>query len=286
MPELGGPDGSGALGLELNNFGVDGDGMTIGRVMDWIENRLETIRSEEDDCDVDEDDKRGKARPEEKKPATSARPTRTATKSSLASSDTDSGDQVRPLVVPPLPTATPSVVRITSSQRIVSPRYTSPSLTKSEASQAPQTGSTGSRSRAKVERQLRQSLMAPSPSPSFPLSTDSAQHTPTPNLHNNLPSSGFEFNPVYPENTQAILGSKRRHATMVSEITNTPITNASTTSPNNSPSNHTRTCVPMSAKRRGRGSSQQNPRSSSNADTSDSMDVEDQEPARKRVSRR
>lgn len=48
MAALGGNDGSGALGIQLNN----GDGMTIGMVMDWLENRLETITSEEDDVEV------------------------------------------------------------------------------------------------------------------------------------------------------------------------------------------------------------------------------------------
>ncbi|KAG9008424.1 hypothetical protein FRB90_008888, partial [Tulasnella sp. 427] len=48
MAELGGNDGSGALGLNLN-FDVDGNGMTIGRVMDWVEGRLEMITSEEEE---------------------------------------------------------------------------------------------------------------------------------------------------------------------------------------------------------------------------------------------
>lgn len=41
---MGGHDGSGALGIQLG-----GDGMTIGMVMDWLENRLEMVEGEEDE---------------------------------------------------------------------------------------------------------------------------------------------------------------------------------------------------------------------------------------------
>lgn len=78
---------AGGITTSESQGGMD-DGMTIGRVMDWIEARLEAIRSREEEEDEDEEreKERDHARPSKAPPApptptTTARPITQATQS-------------------------------------------------------------------------------------------------------------------------------------------------------------------------------------------------------------
>lgn len=63
----------GGLGptASASSLDADNDGMTIGRVMDWIEARLEAIKTQEDEEDEEEEKEREKERT---RPTSSAPP--------------------------------------------------------------------------------------------------------------------------------------------------------------------------------------------------------------------
>lgn len=64
---------AGGVVASTSSQDVEGDGMTIGRVMDWIEGRLDAIRTTEEEEDEDEEKEKDKERPA----AASVQPTAT-----------------------------------------------------------------------------------------------------------------------------------------------------------------------------------------------------------------
>ncbi|KAG9046677.1 hypothetical protein FS837_003879 [Tulasnella sp. UAMH 9824] len=307
MTELGGNDGSGALGLNLN-FDVDGKGMTIGRVMDWVEGRLEMITSEEEEdpsgnaagvgAQDEEDQRLPRAKPA-KEPAKRMSSARTKQPQS------GGGAQQEAVVVQPPPPAQ-ATTTVASDRSSPSPldAYRHPTAIPPSSSPASvrtsypssQGALTRSRSRASVsEKQIRR-FAAPPPSASAqsqqqdPLTSDFTFAMPLPHNASSasagaaaLRSSDFfdlgnvngnsDVTSAAPTSTQSVLGSKRRHAAMVSEITNTQAgaNSAAATSPT-SPGGRRRRISTTGASR-------------SMVMNGDDMDIED-EPARKRVARR
>lgn len=302
MTELGGNDGSGALGLNLN-FDVDGKGMTIGRVMDWVEGRLDMITGE------DEEEQGGNAGggtqdDEDQKPAKPKAATETAkrmqpTRSKQPQSGVVAQDGV--VQVPPAPSST------TSAQATVAApfgRSSPPAPPPADAYRQPTTippssspasvrtsyplsqgALTRSRSRASVsEKQTRRLVTSQQQEP---LTSDFTFAMPLP--HNASPASGPAFHSDFnlgtansdvtsaPPSAQSVLGTKRRHASMVSEIHNTQAGPNSATSA--SPTS------PGGRRRRGPSNASSGGASRSMVMNGDAMDVED-EPARKRVARR
>ncbi|KAG8956091.1 hypothetical protein FRC00_005100 [Tulasnella sp. 408] len=315
MTELGGNDGSGALGLNLN-FDVDGKGMTIGRVMDWVEGRLEMITSEE------EEDPSGNAGgpaqdEEEQRPAAKAKPAKETAKrmSSARTKQAQSGGLAQEAVVvqppPPPAQATTTVTTAPAFDRsspppsldayrhpTAIPPSSSPASVRTSSYPSSQGALTRSRSRASVsEKQIRRFAAPPTASSQSqqqdPLTSDFTFAMPH-SHHNDLSaasaaghaaalrSSDFfdlgnvgnsDVTSAAPTSTQSVLGSKRRHAAMVSEITNTQAgaNSAAATSPT-SPGGRRRRISTTGASR-------------SLVMNGDDMDIED-EPARKRVARR
>lgn len=325
MTELGGNDGSGALGLNLN-FDVDGKGMTIGRVMDWVEGRLEMITSEE------EEDPSGAAGgvggaaqdEEEQRPAAAkAKPAKEPAKrmsSARTKQQAQSGGEA--VVVQPPPQATTTVAAPAFDRSspppppqqldayrhptTTIPPSSSPASVRTSYHPTSQGALTRSRSRASVsEKQIRRFASAAVPPPAAtqpqqqdPLTSDFTFAMPLLHHHHSdssaasaaaaghaaaLRSSDFfdlgnvsgnsDVTSAAPTSTQSVLGSKRRHAAMVSEITNTQAgaNSAAATSPT-SPGGRRRRISTTGASR-------------SMVMNGDDMDIED-EPARKRVARR
>ncbi|KAG8899693.1 hypothetical protein FRC00_001087 [Tulasnella sp. 408] len=324
MTELGGNDGSGALGLNLN-FDVDGKGMTIGRVMDWVEGRLEMITSEE------EEDPSGNAGgpaqdEEEQRPAAKAKPAKETAKrmSSARTKQAQSGglaQEAAVVVQPPPPPAQATTTTVATAPAFdrsspppsldayrhptAIPPSSSPASVRTSSYPSSQGALTRSRSRASVsEKQIRRfaapALAAPAPAQpqqQDPLTSDFTFAMPHSHHHHSdlsavastghaaaLRSSDFfdlgnisgnsdVTSAALPTSTQSVLGSKRRHAAMVSEITNTQAgaNSAAATSPT-SPGGRRRRISTTGASR-------------SLVMNGDDMDIED-EPARKRVARR
>ncbi|KAG9030522.1 hypothetical protein FRB95_003851 [Tulasnella sp. JGI-2019a] len=307
MAALGGNDGSGALGIQLNN----GDGMTIGMVMDWLENRLETITSEDDDVEAqgtgvggvvreDEVPKMEKTR-ERNVPATKRTSPRVAREMPPPPSRILSQVNTAATAVPP--TQQPHVLR---SARMLS--SSPPSLP--TANPRPPTAATPSttRSRTKAERHRNSAqgslsstftFNAPLPpsavnpferdfgSQHLSLSMDQCTDGTTPT---SAAANENDYPLIMPELPQTI-GSKRRHSTIISEISD-----QSTFSGNGGPS-------PTSGRNGGQASSGSNKKRNrggpsalgagrvlNESQDANAMDVEETsasgEPARKKVSRR
>ncbi|KAG8906506.1 hypothetical protein FRB99_006726 [Tulasnella sp. 403] len=275
MAELGGHDGSGALGLNLN-FDVDGDGMTIGRVMDWVENRLETIRSEEEEGEGGGDEEEDKARSAKKK----------APIASTVASRPKVTSAAPPVTRPTEPQATaPASVSLSGNATNHQPQP--PSFSPAPPQTRVQSGAL-TRSRSKPEKV-----------PRLPLGLSSANGPPTlTGSSTSRPDSAGIFSPGvevdFPsfasEPPAPLLGTKRRHAAIVSELVPSPSASANGTvsAGSGSPTNSARQVInhgsgPARRRTRGNGSNATRPAVTVDADI---MEVEEQEPARKRVARR
>lgn len=170
------------------------------------------------------------------------------------------------------------------------PPSSSPASVRTSSYPSSQGALTRSRSRASVsEKQIRRFAPPPPSQQQEPLTSDFTFAMPLPHNASSAPagaatlrSSDFDLGngnsdvtSALPTTTQSVLGSKRRHAAMVSEITNTQA-GANSASP---------TSVTSPGGRRRRSFASSGGASRSLVINPDDMDVEE-EPARKRVARR
>ncbi|KAG8896566.1 hypothetical protein FRC01_011724 [Tulasnella sp. 417] len=312
MTELGGNDGSGALGLNLN-FDVDGKGMTIGRVMDWVEGRLEMITTSEEDSEEQSGGSGGGGgagnAEEEQRPPVAAKAKQQAKETSKRmSSRTKSGgiaQEVQSLPLSAQATTTTTISAATAAPSspppadayrhptTIPPASSSPASVRTSSYPSSQGALTRSRSRVSEKQQVRRFAPSQQQEPlgsdftfAMPLFFSSRDASSTTSATANLRGSEFDLGNGNSDvtsavaaapltSTQSVLGSKRRHAAMVSEITNTQAgaNSAAATSPTS----------PGSRRRRSFASS--GGASRSMVVNTDDMDVEE-EPARKRVARR
>ncbi|KAJ3568204.1 hypothetical protein NP233_g5868 [Leucocoprinus birnbaumii] len=251
-----------------SSHGADNDGMTIGRVMDWTEARLEAIKAQEEEEDEEEEREREKERAR----STSAAPT--SSKSSMPAQTAPSNNSL-PLTSLP----TPSSPILPTTNHPPEPTTPSPPLAPSNA-QRP------------AQRSKTRSSLKGEPSASY-------THFPT------IPSASvFNFVPetVTPVNTPSpfpelpavpAVGSKRRHAMMMMlDATAASSTNASvpaTQTPviGSAPAATSNLYNPSRRRTKStRGQQQQQNQNINIQPSAEAMDVEDDGRERKRVARR
>jgi len=217
MAELGGLDGSGALGINLNN---GGGGMDVGRVMDYLESRLETIADDSDDGETpvagassghggrDEEEARRKGKVPER-----AAPIR-RTSPRLAR------EMPPPAPLRTAPSQQPSSSSAAQQQHLHVPR-SSRTFSSSPPQAHPADRTPSTRSRTKADKQLRNSTQGSSftfnaplpPNGVNPFERDFGSHHLLPIDH----TDGPECSRIMPELPPQSL--KRRHSNIVSEIT-------------------------------------------------------------------
>ncbi|KAG8847953.1 hypothetical protein FRB96_001355 [Tulasnella sp. 330] len=319
MAALGGNDGSGALGIQLNN----GDGMTIGMVMDWLENRLDTITSEEEDGEgqfatgtgggggaVREEDepkvsRREKAR-ERNGPAARRTSPRAGRDMGPPPPRTSSSQQATNIIIP-----TPSPAQLPRSARTLSSSPPSTTLVTPRSTIGQQPSTTRSRTKHRNSVQAS-STSASSFTFNVPLPTSTvnpferdfgSQHlslSMDQTTDGTTTATGVNENDcplIMPELPQSLLGTKRRHSTVVSEIPD-PSTYGSTTpggpSSATSRDRNGQANGGGSSKRRNKGNGSASSGASrvlGESQDANAMDVEEGsttsgEPARKKVARR
>ncbi|KAG8962335.1 hypothetical protein FRC03_004343 [Tulasnella sp. 419] len=276
-----GHDGTGALGLDLN-IQVDGGGMTIGRVMDWVEARMEAIRSDDEDDDEEQQRAKSTTTTTNSRPPVIVQPVSTTRPTSVPSTAVDA-------------TAHQSTTTLIDTEE--HPRATSPRPQRSVTVQSPLPSSppsippppqppflTRSRSKSRQalgkERETGATIVPPHAPFTFtaPIPTTFEPHNSTDNedsdstFHLSVPSFSLG---------DPIVGSKRRHSTMVSEIA--PSQGSSRI--NGHSGFHGVSSASSSSRRRTRGNTSSANSRNVNMTDAEAMEVEE-EPARKRVARR
>ncbi|KAF9007091.1 hypothetical protein BDQ17DRAFT_1423169 [Cyathus striatus] len=184
--------GIGASGS--GSHGADDDGMTIGRVMDWIEARLEAIKSREEEEDEDEEKEKERTKPSApaSKPDIKPNPAPQSTRESK----------------PTYPTP-------------CSPNHSNPTLPAEPSTPSPPPSSAPSATRA-TQRQSKHKFSTKADAAQFPAHSPS---TPTFNFNDNLTSAAFSDVPLP--------GNKRRHAVMMMlDPAASPVALGGTSSPN------------------------------------------------------
>ncbi|KAF9447633.1 hypothetical protein P691DRAFT_671087 [Macrolepiota fuliginosa MF-IS2] len=252
-----------------SSHGADNDGMTIGRVMDWIEARLEAIKSQEEEEDEEEEREREKERvrsvpsvpPNHNKPSVPA--PAPSTNSSLSSS---------------LPT--PSSPALATSNRLPEPTSPSPPLPVNTL--------------RPTQRSKPRTAMKGEP----PTSYTSFSAVPSTSVFNFSPETVTPINTSlsFPETpTIPAVGTKRRHAMMMMlDAASTPTSTASvstTQSPSMGNSPASQPNLSSSIRRRTkstRGQQQQLQNQNLNViqQSSEAMEIEDDGRERKRIARR
>lgn len=250
-----------------SSHGADNDGMTIGRVMDWTEARLEAIKAQEEDEDEEEEREREKerARPTSATPLNTSKP--------AVPAQTASSNNSLPVSLP-----TPSSPAFAPSNHPPEPTTPSPPL-------AP------SNTQRHIQRNKPRALLKGEPPASythFPAipSTSVFNFVPETITSLNSPSSFPEVPTVPP------LGTKRRHAMMMMLDATTSPNTTSNISAAQTPAIGSAPAAPAnlstSSRRRTkstRGQQQQN-QNINLQPSAEAMDIEEDGRERKRVARR
>jgi hypothetical protein len=235
-----------------NDNSHDGE-MTIGRILDWIEARMEAVKSREDEEDEDEEREKEKERPRLTPPA-------------AISSLTDVPDSVS---LGPAPLTPHSPVLINNVNLPNRPTSPSPTVTPSRPTIHPYAAQRFTKARP--------------PSSRKDLSDASPSSTTSFGLSDNLLRAPIAPVTTHPDDFSA--GAKRRHAVMMMldsapsaaavDVSSSP--GSSTDSPVSSGSGNTRR---RTRSQRFAGHPQ------AQAQSGDSMDIEEDGPQRKRIARR
>lgn len=267
-----------------------GDVMTIGRIMDWIEARMEAVKAREEEEDEDEDREKEKERARGSVPASRPDTNKDPTPRHVFSGDTTrntvqtgpSSSRLEQQAAASAPLTPHSPFTVSTSN--VPNRQTSPTpsaVPPVRQSSHPYAGQRPSKSRA---------LGAKKDNPeSFPVGTPiTACLTPSENLFRTLPvttTTSVTGDPAFSDYTA---GAKRRHAVMMM-LDSTTTSGVTESSSQGSSVSSTITSATGNTRRRTR-SSRTSVLGTSHAQTQhslgDAMDVEDEGRERKRVARR
>ncbi|KAH9924949.1 hypothetical protein B0H21DRAFT_149534 [Amylocystis lapponica] len=191
-----------------------GRGMTIGRIMDYIEARLEAIKSREEEEDEDEDKERERSKPG---PSTSSADTKTTAlkvPSSSASAYIPVKAKEQPTVAPSLPSSFPhaQACSMPSSPPSSSPP---PTIVRTTSVQAPQT-SRPSKSRLFAPSNAKDSaLFAATATSPFAVNPPSTAVFPHSRSTYDTPVTLFPNPAPSASDMDAAVGSKRRHTVMM-----------------------------------------------------------------------
>jgi len=267
-----------------------GDVMTIGRIMDWIEARMEAVKAREEEEDEDEDREKEKERVRGSVPASRPNINKDSTPRHVFPGDT-TRDTVQPgpsssrleqqtAVPAPLTPHSPFTVNISNvPNRQASP--TPSAVPPARQSSHPYASQRSSKSRA---------LGAKKDNPeSFPISPPiTACLTPSENIFRTPPvtaATSVTGDPAFADYTA---GAKRRHAVMMM-LDSTAVSGGTESSSQGSSVSSTITSASGNTRRRTR-SSRTSVLSASHTQTQnnlgDAMDVEDEGRERKRAARR
>ncbi|KAG2056695.1 hypothetical protein BDR06DRAFT_879874 [Suillus hirtellus] len=267
-----------------------GDVMTIGRIMDWIEARMEAVKAREEEEDEDEDREKEKERVRGSVPASRPNINKDSTPRHVFPGDT-TRDTVQPgpsssrleqqtAVPAPLTPHSPFTVNISN----VPNRQASPTpsvVPPARQSSHPYASQRSSKSRA---------LGAKKDNPeSFPISPPiTACLTPSENIFRTPPVSAATSVTGDPAFADYTAGAKRRHAVMMM-LDSTAVSGATESSSQGSSVSSTITSASGNTRRRTR-SSRTSILSANHTQTQnnlgDAMDVEDEGRERKRAARR
>lgn len=267
-----------------------GDVMTIGRIMDWIEARMDAVRAREEEEDEDEDREKEKERARGSVPASRPDTNKDAPPRHVFAGDTTrniiqpvpSSSRLEQQTTAPVPLTPHSP--FTSNTSNVPNRQTSPTpsaVPPARQSSHPYASQRLSKSRASVAKKDN--------SESFPIGSPiTACLTPSENLFRTsavTTATSVTGDPVFPDYTA---GAKRRHAVMMM-LDSTAASGATESSSQGSSVPSTITSTSGNTRRRTRSSRTSvlgNSHTQTQNNLGDAMDVEDEGRERKRVARR
>ncbi|KAI9454320.1 hypothetical protein HD554DRAFT_2112104 [Boletus coccyginus] len=258
-------------GIAPSDNNAHGDEMTVGRILDWIEARMEAVKSREEEEDEDEERERARVTP----PSTRSdvhKDTHTFPSSSSQKPSQTPSNPYRPGDGPPAPAPLTPHSPVLSNNVNLPHHPSSPSPTPTR----PTITSTHSRVTKARPQNARKDIPDTASAPltsstSFPLAPSENLFR-VPAIATTLPDSDFSA------------GAKRRHAVMMM-LDATPSTAAVDVLPPSGSSTPS-TVNPISGNARRRTRSQRSAGHVQLPQLGDSMDVEEDGPQRKRIARR